>query len=83
MSVSLSVMALRELPFGRFRMPRRHEVTHEEATDAMNDSWVLNYEREGVAIRDVLAIYSGAYSSVRFRDIQSAPYDHRLDLHVL
>ena len=55
MSVSLSVMALRELPFGRFRMPRRHEVTHEEATDAMNDSWVLNYEREGVAIRDVLA----------------------------
>ena len=36
-------------------MPRRREVTHEEATDAMDDSWVLNYEREGVAIRDVLA----------------------------
>ena len=38
----------------RFRMPRRPEVTHEEATDLMDDAWVLNYEREGVAIRNVL-----------------------------
>ena len=36
-------------------MPRRREVTHEEATDLMDDAWVLNYEREGVAICDMLA----------------------------
>ena len=47
--------ALCELPYGRFRMPRKKEFTYEEATDLTNEYWVQRYERAGVAIRDILA----------------------------
>lgn len=49
------VMTLRELPFGRFRMPSTRVFTHEEATDRRNDRWILEYARDRVRIQDVLA----------------------------
>ena len=49
-------MALREIPFGRYRiMPLVRVYTHEEASDRRNDRWILEYERDGVRIRDILA----------------------------
>lgn len=48
-------MTLRELPFGRFRMPSTRVFTHEEATDRQNDRWILEYARDRVRIQDVLA----------------------------
>lgn len=46
-------MTLREIPFGL--SPRVHVYTHEEAMDRRNDRWILEYERDGVRIRDILA----------------------------
>ena len=49
-------MALHEIPFGRFRiMPLVRVYTHEEASDRLNNRWILDYEREGVRIPDILA----------------------------
>ena len=47
--------ALRELPYGHFRMPRKKEFTFEEAADLTNEDWVQSYEQAGVAIRDIVA----------------------------
>ena len=47
--------ALCELPYGRFCMPRKKELTYEEAADLTNEYWVQRHERAGVAIRDILA----------------------------
>ena len=49
-------MALREIPFGRFGIrPLVRVYTREEALDRRNDRWILEYERDGVRIRDILA----------------------------
>ena len=50
---ALSVMALREIPSGL--SPRVRVYTREEALDRRNDRWILEYERDGVRIRDILA----------------------------
>ena len=44
--------ALRELSYGRFRMPRKKEFTFEDTADLTNEDWVQSYERAGVAIRE-------------------------------
>ena len=54
-SQCMSVMALRVLPYGRFRIPRKREFTYEDAADASNEFWINRYERDVVAIRDILA----------------------------
>ena len=78
-SQCMSVMALRVLPYGRFRMPRKREFTYEEAADASNEFWISRYERDGVAIRDILAAHVVvdwfAYS-------KQSGGDDRFDLHV-
>ena len=48
-------MALRELPHSAVHVPRRRDLTYEEACDQMNENWVFDFEQAGVAIRDVLA----------------------------
>ena len=48
-------MALRELPPSAVHMPRRRDLTYEEACDMTNQSWIFAYEQAGVSIRDVLA----------------------------
>ena len=47
------MMALRELPRRAVHVPRRGDVTYEEASDISNERWIMNYEEAGVAIRDV------------------------------
>ena len=43
---------MRELSYGRFRMPRKKEFTFEDTADLTNEDWVQSYERAGVAIRE-------------------------------
>ena len=50
---ALSVMTLREIPFGL--NPRVRVYTREEVMDRRNDRWILEYERDGVRIRNILA----------------------------
>ena len=50
---ALSVMTLREIPFGLSPLVRVY--TREEAMDRRNDRWILEYERDGVWIRNILA----------------------------
>ena len=46
---------LREIPFGgRFHRPRYRDMTFEEAMDATNDPLILENEREGSPIRDIV-----------------------------
>ena len=46
---------LREIPFGgRFHRPRYPDMTFEEAMDATNDPLILENEREGSPIRDIV-----------------------------
>ena len=47
--------ALREIPFGgRFHRPRYRDMSFEEAMDRTNDPLILQYEREGSPIRDIV-----------------------------
>ena len=48
-------MALQELRYGRFRMPRQRDLSYEEVADTVNEGWVIRYERDGIPIRDILA----------------------------
>ena len=48
-------MALRELQRSAVHVPRRRDLSYEEACDEINENWVFEYEQAGVAIRDVLA----------------------------
>lgn len=58
-------MALPEIPFGRIRpTPRYDDVTFEEAFDRTREGWIVQIERQGVPIRDVL---SGGLRITRFR----------------
>ena len=57
--------ALREIPFGgRFHRPRYRDMTLEEAMDATNDPLILEKEREGSPIRDIVI---GRVHVVQFR----------------
>ena len=47
-------MALRDLPYGRFHMPRYPDLSFEEAMDRTNDPIVQRHERRGFPMRDVL-----------------------------
>ena len=59
------MMALREIPFGRIRhSPRYLDLTLEEAFDRAREAWIVQYERHGVPIRDILA---GRLRLTRFR----------------
>lgn len=49
------VMALCELSYGNFHMPRRSVVTYEEVFAKTELRWVTRYERDGVPIWDILA----------------------------
>ena len=58
-------MALREIPFGRIRpTPRYLDVTFENSLDRTRDDWIVEYERHGVPIRDIL---TGRMRITRFR----------------
>ena len=59
----MSVMALRELPYGRFRIPRYPDLTYENAMDRIDEPWVRDYKRRGFPIRDML---TGRVNIVRF-----------------
>lgn len=49
-------MVLCELPFGCLRiMPLVRVYTHKEASDRHSDRWILEYVRDRVRIRDILA----------------------------
>ena len=52
----MSVMSvLREIPHGgRFHRPRYRDMTFEEAMDATNDPLILENERQGSPIRDIV-----------------------------
>ena len=56
-------MALRDLPYGRFRMPRYPDLSFEEAMDRTNDPLVQRHERRGFPMRDML---TGRANVVRF-----------------
>ena len=56
-------MALRDLPYGRFRMPRYPDLLFEEAMDRTNDPIVQRHEHRGFPMRDML---TGRVSVVRF-----------------
>ena len=59
------VMALREIPFGRIRpTPRYLDLMFEEAFDRTREDWIVEYERHGVPIRDILM---GRMRLARFR----------------
>ena len=58
-------MALREIPFGRIRpTPKYLDLTFENSLDRTRDAWIVDYERRGVAIRDIL---TGRMRITRFR----------------
>ena len=47
--------ALREIPFGgRFHRPRGPDLTFEEAMDRTDDPLIIQHEREGSPIRDIV-----------------------------
>ena len=48
------MMALRELPFGRFRMPRYPDLTYKNAVNRMDEPWVRHNEPNGVPFHNVL-----------------------------
>ena len=48
-------MALRELPRSAVHVPRRRDLTYEEASDLSDERWIVDFEEQGVAIRNVLA----------------------------
>ena len=56
-------MAFRDLPYGRFRMPRYPDLSFEEAMDRTNDPLVQRHERRGFPMRDML---TGRANVVRF-----------------
>lgn len=74
------VMALCELSYGNFHMPRRRVVTYEEVFAKTELSWVTRYERDGVPTRDILA---RRVFVDRFCAVQPAGSSHQPNLYFL
>ena len=53
--MALRELPLRELPRSAVHVPRRRDLTYEEASDLVAERWIFDFEQAGVAIRDVLA----------------------------
>ena len=47
-------MVLRQLPPSAVHVPRRREVTYEDAVNISNERWIREYEEDGVSIHEVL-----------------------------
>ena len=59
------MMALQEIPFGRTTpTPRYLDLTFENSLDRTREDWIVEYERHGVPIRDIL---TGRMRLTRFR----------------